>query len=531
MGALPPFSLPRTAKINYMARRNIPIIPVVDTAVPVQLFSIFNLGLNTRDNPAALLPGESPDLLNVEASEDGIIQTAKGYVELGTDTTETKVIGIFQYKSGTTKHLIKQVGNLIRKWDGSNWSTIKDHSTGSPLSASAAMCQNALYIVDGVHTGMEKYTGSTSTSNIATPAVFSHIVHLPQVDRLVGIDATNKSRIYFSGAGTPETWGVNDYINVAANDGSDITGIIPCYGPLVICKGQGGRGKFTWDGLTFSSSGLQPLYGSGPANPKAICALPFGGFAFWNKDGVWINSARQDILISDKITPSLQGMTAGQEAKVRLHYHDNKLWLAIPIDAQTENSAVFVYDFNRNQDGSNRGWYKRDWDASEINTFEDSTGNLNLVFGSPTVSKIMRHYRADESTSVHAANGAAQISYWVSSVRFGERRGKPHDFRKLFYSFDSLEDNSVTFSYRSDDSDSWHSVSIDLSENIDNWEDEGLWGEAGDTWPGRGGKAALIPNFNFTSRSLQVRWYKSGINTPIVFYGYGYEQRERESYT
>lgn len=513
-----------------MARRNIPQTPVVDNAVPVQLFSIFNLGLNTRDNPAALLPGESPDLLNVEASEDGVIQTAKGYVELGTDAGEVKVIGTFQYKSGTTKHLIKQCGNLIIKWSGSAWSTIKDHSTGSPLSASGAMAQNALYIVDGVHTGMEKYAGGSSTSNIVTPAVFSHIVHLPQVDRLVGIDATNKSKIWFSGAGTPETWGANDYINVAADDGSDVTGIIPAFGPLVIAKGQGGRGKYTWDGLTFASTGLQPLYGTGPANPKAICVLPFGGFAFWNKDGVWLNTARQDILISDKITPTLQGMTAGQEAKVRLHFHDNKLWLSIPINAQTENSAVFVYDFNRNADGSNRGWYKRDWAASEITTFDDSSGNLNLVFGSPTTSKIMRHYRADENTSVHAANGAAQISYWVSAVRHGTRYAKPHDFRKLFYFFDALDNNLVQFAYRADESDSWHTAEIDLDENIDNWEDAGDWGEVGDLWPGQSGIQGLLPNFNYTSRSLQVRWYKTGINTPIIFHGYGYEERERESY-
>jgi hypothetical protein len=520
--------------------RKVPNIPVVENAVPVEFFSQFNGGLNTKDKPEELAPNQSPDLLNVEATSDGAISTAKGYVELGTDAGTTKVLGLLPYINGATRHLIKAAGYKLIKWDGSTWADIHTYTTASTAtSVSGVMAGGFLYIVDGAHAGMEKYAGSTSTANVATPAVFTHIAYLPAVDRLIGISLANPSRVYFSGSGAYETWGANDYLPVAPEDGSDVKGVVPCFGPLLTIKGYGGSGKFTWDGLTFGTTGLRSIYGAGASAPKAVCVLPYGGVAFFNRDGVWMNSggSQQDTLLSENITPTIQSITAGQLGKVRMHWFDNKLWLALPLGNATENNALFCLDFGRNPDGSLRGWYKYDWTVSEFATFEDGLGNLNLIMGSTTTSKAMRRYREDETATCWSKNGAAMDSYWCSFINRGARKAKPKNYKRLVYSLDCLsalvsgQDGIIDLSYRADASDSWRSLDIDTYAPIDKWEDTGVWGEDGDKWPSLGKKSGIFEDFFFTSYSIQFRVRKVAIDTPLVFYGVAYEEEELESYT
>jgi hypothetical protein len=523
-------------------KRQTPNIPVTETAVPVEFFSQFSGGLNTNNKPEELLSNQSPDLLNVEATSDGAIVTTRGYEEIGTNTTAEKTIGIMPYINGATRHVITAHGYTLSKWSGSVWSDIKTYSTSSTsTSVTGVMAGGFLYIVDGAHAGMEKYTGSTSTSTIATPAVFTHLVYLPQVDRLVGISAANPSRVYFSGVGTYETWGANDYINVAADDGSDVKGLLPSFGPLMFLKGYGASGKFSWDGLTFASTGLRSLYGAGCENPKAACVIPLGGVAFFNRDGVWLNSggSQQDILLSENITPTIKGITAGQLGKVRLHWFQNKLWLSLPLDGSTENNTILFLDFAQNEDGTRRGWFKLDWAASEFATYEDASGNTQLVFGSTTTCQVFRRYRLNETSSVWSKAGVAMNSYWSSYVRRGSRKAKPKNYKRLSYSFDALsnadvpagQDALIDLAYRSDGSDSWRTLNVQTAVTIDQWQDGGVWGEDGDLWPGIGKQEGTLEDFFYTAKSIQWKVGKSGINVPFVFFGLAYEEEELESYT
>jgi hypothetical protein len=523
-----------------MTGRTIPQIPVVDSAVPIELFSIFNGGLNTRDKPEELLPNESPDLLNVEATADGAITTARGYVELGEDEETGKTTGLMSYRTGATRHLIKATALLLRKWDGSTWSTVKTHTGTTPTSVSGAMAGGALYIVDGVHTA-QKYSGGASTSDVAAIPLSSFITYLPQVDRLVSIEVANPSRIRFSDSGAYETWPAVNAINVADDDGTDIQGVVAYFGPLLILKALGGSGKFSWDGLTFATTGLRSIYGAGAANPKAVAVIPHGGLAFANREGVWLNTGggQQDVLISDKVTPTIQGMTAGQTSKLRLHWFENKLFFSLPLDGATENSAILVLDFSRNPDGSFRGWYRLDWGASEFCTFQDSNGNWNLIMGATGTGKAYRRYRADEDTDVWNKDGASMTSYWSSAIFQGNRKAKLKDFKRLVYSFNALPELSlktnetaiIRLSYRADDSDSWRNLIVDIGESIDLWEDSGTWGEDGDVWPGLGKITKVIEEFFFSAKSIQFRTYKAGIDTPFTFYGLAYEEEEKERYS
>lgn len=514
-------------------RRNLPLIPVAETAVPVELFSIFSRGANTTANPADVPLGFSPDLLNMEATEDGAVKTARGYTEVGTDSTTSPVIGQFEYRNGTTRHIIKQCGtsgNEIRKWDGSSWSSIKTHGAGSATSASAALAGGILYIVDGNHAA-QKYTGGSSTSDVAAiPTTATFITYLPSVDRLVAI-ISGGSKIRFSDSGAYETWPAGNEINVAPDDSTPVTMLVPSFGPLLIGKGRGGRGKFVWDGLTFGTTGLQPRYGEYAENPKAVAVTPYG-VAFWNRAGVWINSSGyQDQLISEAITSTLRLITAGQASKVRLWFqaNENRLYLAIPYNGSTTNNRLWFYEFSRNDDGSARGWYQLDAPAAEICAFEDSTGDINLVFGSPTTSKTYRRYRMNESGNIYNAAGSSMTSYWTTPVLRGARKAKLKNYRRLVHSFLSSTELNVLIGYREDENNGWTELTTTIGRTVPTWPLP-AW-SSGWSWPSRSRQVQVIDNFYNTGHSIQLRVYKAGTNTPITFYGFAFEEEERESYT
>src|SRR5688572_5727877 len=100
-----------------------PFVPDTEDWTPLPLHGPFGR-LNLRDNPRSLA-SQSPDLLNVDITEDGIIATDLGYTAIGSTSGSDGVTNLFAaHKSDGTKYLLRSLGTKIQYYDGAAWTDI-----------------------------------------------------------------------------------------------------------------------------------------------------------------------------------------------------------------------------------------------------------------------------------------------------------------------------------------------------------------------------------------------------------------------
>src|SRR5262245_596948 len=109
-----------------------PIIPDTDEWIALPLHGPFG-GLNLRDDPRSLT-SQSPDLLNIDITEDGIVKTDLGYTAEGSFSGSDAVNRLFAaYKSDGTKRLLRCRGTVIECRDGSGWTSIATGLTSGKI--------------------------------------------------------------------------------------------------------------------------------------------------------------------------------------------------------------------------------------------------------------------------------------------------------------------------------------------------------------------------------------------------------------
>lgn len=156
------------------------------------------------------------------------------------------------------------------------------------------------------------------------------------------------SRIYWSNAGTAETWESNSYIDVGADDGSEITALVPFGEQILIFKNNSVWGLTGTDEDTFALYQLDDRIGT---------ESTFGASAYQNvayfydyRTGVWTYDGARFQKISDPIDHILLN-DANREAilKAFLFVHEDRVYVSLPwnedgTDPSDTNTRTFVYD-------------------------------------------------------------------------------------------------------------------------------------------------------------------------------------------
>lgn len=199
-------------------------------------------GINTTSDPASDSPDgmpeiDSPDTLNTIYDIDQSVGTRKGYTKLLTTPLTNFIGGIHPfYQSNGTKQLMYGSGNQLYRYNNAGGSTAL---TGTPATFTANQQWSFDELLDNVYAGngvdpLIVYNGSNYS--VANASVTPQFVKIHK-NRVYAANK-NSSTLYFSDAGSPTSFPINNFIQINTNDGQNITGIDEMLDNLIIFKDE-----------------------------------------------------------------------------------------------------------------------------------------------------------------------------------------------------------------------------------------------------------------------------------------------------
>lgn len=448
----------------------------------------FNGGLNSTAGPLALQDNESSDLQNIDFSTFGSILKRNGYTALNTSAISGSpdIDGLHWYEydsSGTTtRHLIATVSAKVLKMDDldGTW----DDITGALTITAGYHCDfenflNEVYATNGEDLPF-KWTGTGNAAVMDVPTNLTKAKYVKQYNNYlflanVLVDGTaHPSRLYWSDIKDTTTWGATHFIEVAKNDGQEITGIKVLADRLVIYKTR------SIYNLLFTGDADIPfiLPGGGKTNSAVGCIAPFsiqevkGGHVFLSYDGFYFFDGNNSYKISDKITTTLLAYNTTQftaKARSLVQHNKNRYWCSLPSSGQTENDRVFVWDFYHN------AWSIYTGMAPSAMTTAYVSGIDERPYWGDYAGFV---YRGDTGADDYPLNVQTAISaYYYTNWRVFQdlttKKGVPHVY--IYFQFNN---STLTFAYSYDfEYNDQYSQTFSMSTSTDVY-GVGLYGTA-----------------------------------------------------
>ena len=262
-------------------RAHQPSIPRLDPAcqgennLPLQPFSIDSFrGLDLQTDPLELGATGAVDLLNVDLDRLGRVRTRAGSTKLnssaftGTGTVER----VFEWPETRVPLRYSLSGNTVTV------DALADDGTDSVFTTWTGAGVGGAYMAHAfIGTATTKYLFISQAIPAASPlvrridsggtnaaSVGSCYYIAAWQERLVQANVkaapagavTGDSVVFFSGAGTPETFSANDYVQVGLNDGEPITGMVTWREFLFVFKQTR---MFVFYGISIDADGL-PIF-------------------------------------------------------------------------------------------------------------------------------------------------------------------------------------------------------------------------------------------------------------------------------
>lgn len=486
---------------------------------------VFNGGLNSTSSPLNLKNNESSDLQNIDFDRFGAISKRNGYSCLNTNSgTAIGVDGLYWYEydnAGTkTRYAIRIYNSNFQKMDALDgvWDTMAT-SNGSITSGNFfdfATFNNIVFATNGVDPPLQwAGTGSASTSNVPAALTDAKYVEVYENYLFYGnviVDSTSRTtRIYWSALRDHTSWDGADWIEIALNDGQEITGLKTLGNALVVYKTRSIYNVF------FTGSADAPFRVI-KSNSSVGCTASGSiqevknGHVFFSTDGFYFYNGEGCEKISDKITTTILGYNTTNFTKMRsLHYaKKNQVWWTFTDSGETTNDKIVVWDYYNNAwsiyDGIN---------ASALATFIVDGINERPYFADYNGFV----YRADTGNDDYALNTANAInSYYYTNWRgyndIVNKKGVSNAY--LYY-----EDNSciltMAYAYDLEEGDTYSQL-VNLSVGGSVW-DTFIWDD--DNWAGSGGK---ISRLDLTGRGRLVRFKMANATSSETFKIYGLGQ-------
>ena len=292
---------------------------------------------------------------------------------------------------------------------------------------------NEVYVTNGTDVPF-KYDGTSAadiSNDLATNGVttanfiklFNNYLFIANVT-VSGV--RQQSRIYWSNLKSTTTWTSTDFIDIAKDDGQDITGLRVLSDRLVVFKRRSIYNVF----FTGDSDVPFILPGGGKANSAVGCVAPWSiqeidnGLIFLSHDGFYYYDGSNSVKISDKITTTILSLNVGRfDQAVSLTQKDkNRYWCSLPSSGVSTNDTVLVWDWSLN------AWSKYSGMAAAAMTTVYVDGEEERPYWSDYVGFT---YRGDTSANDNpAASETAIAAYlWTNWKHFGDlidKKGLPY---------------------------------------------------------------------------------------------------------
>lgn len=222
---------------------------------------------------------------------------------------------------------------------------------------------------------------------------------------------TYPTRIYWSNLQDPTTFLTTSFIEVALNDGQQITGMKVLGDNLIIFKT---RSIYI---VSFTGDPDIPfiLQGGGRANSDIGCVAPFSiqevtnGLMFLSFDGLYYFDGSNSTKVSDRINPTILGLNNTRLTQTRsmVQHNKHRYLMSVPSSSSSTNDTVITWDWYLNAFSVYAGI-----NAASMCTTFTSGYNENLYFGDYAGF----YYHMDNGVDDHPLNVQTAInSYYYTN--------------------------------------------------------------------------------------------------------------------
>ena len=341
-----------------------PSIRFTSPAVPFS-DNVFNGGLNSTSGALGLQNNESSDLQNIDFNKFGSFLQRNGFRPLSnvalSGTTTSFGLHWYEYNNrGTTdRHAITVHNKKVFRMDDldGTWNNVTSSVVIPDSYHDFTNFLNNVYLTSK-DTGPYKINGTGNAALISTPTnlqwakyneEYNNFLFLANV-KVAG--TVHNSRFYWSTIKNTGSWTATNFIEVAKDDGQEITRIKKLGDRLVVYKTRSIYNVF------FTGDADIPfiLPGGGKSNSSVGCIAPFSiqevnnGHVFLSTDGFYFYDGMNSFKISDKITTTLETFkdTEFINAPSLVQKQRNRYLCGFTISASSVNSKLAVWDYFNN---------------------------------------------------------------------------------------------------------------------------------------------------------------------------------------
>lgn len=309
-------------------------------------------GLNDTDDPTGLDEIDSPDTLNTNYDSVQSVGTRKGYTKVLTTPAPSWIGGMYPlYQSNGTKQLVFGSNTNLYRYNNAGGSVAL---TGTPTNFTANQQWSFDELQDQVYGGngtdpLISYNGTSYS--IVNSAIHPQFLKVRK-NRLYCANA-NSSTLYFSDAGNPASFPVNNFIQINTNDGQNITGLFAILDNLIIFKDDSVwilTGEPLGAGNTTTIGNLQLRAANSSVGCSAFRTIQQVDqtLFFMHYSGIYALQNYSVTLVSPKLQKTFSnGMNPGFLSLCWAVYNDQekKYIMGYPSTVATTPDRAIVYDF------------------------------------------------------------------------------------------------------------------------------------------------------------------------------------------
>lgn len=420
-----------------------------------------NGGLNDTAGALGVANNESTGLQNIDFNKFGSIVKRNGFTALNTTAvagspTTSDGIHWFEYdSSGTTTRLAMMV-TAAKLWKMDDLDGTWDDITGTLTITAGNHCDfenflNEVYITNG-NDAPFKWTGSGDGATFTVPTGLTKAKYVKQFNNYLFLanvtvsGTSHPSRLYYSAYKDTATWPSTNFIEVAKNDGQEITGIRVLSDRLVVFKTRSIYNVyFTGD---FDIPFILP--GGGKSNSPVGASSHFSiqevenGLVFLSYDGFYYYDGNNAFRISTKITNTIlnnMNTTRLNQAVSLVQKNKQRYWCSLPATSQTNNNRILVWDYFNNAWSVYVGYSAGSLATFYVSGYDERPYHLDYAGFA---------YRGDTGTDDYPSNTQTAINahYYTNWRHYNDlvnQKGIPHVY--IYY---QNANTTLTFSYSYD---------------------------------------------------------------------------------
>jgi hypothetical protein len=402
--------------------------------------SVFPLGFNDKFPPEELPKGYCVTAQNCFLEERKIIERT-GYSLAGNDTNENSaILGLGYLEVGAIKHIIRVANDssgtfgYIRYWAGSgDWVWISTATLTASVPVELETANGAAYLTNGTDS-VYKWDGTTLSAVAAFPrAFFIKWFH----NYMFAFKTTaNKSRLYFSNLGDPDTWGASDFIDLEPNDGDEGTGMAVLGDELILAKNNVLKSFSGWTLDSFTVADVnEKLNNYGTPSHRSFVNI--GNdllFLSYAGDIPHFRSLKRTQfaeniyggIISDDIEGTMNGLSKAELDKACGVYDGKRVRYFVPNASSTTNDLGLFYDV------TSKGWTKHTGINASCALIAPVTGTPVIYFGEARSESLV--YQFDSSNS----DNGSSIDFQFETRRFLSDRFRKTKFKYLYVEAETI---------------------------------------------------------------------------------------------